>query len=164
MGSGSWEDATSYLRAVLTRVCPGDATLPLAVTFLYLNPWVAEGMTRIATMASQRRKYHRARGLRGWLGKQELLNGCVTRNPHVIRVQCSGCCAVLVYLVLLCPGTVHCGWGRSCQLEQGWALPCSWLVRKLAAAPVTLTTLELFLRLSCHIDLYPCSAFVGGSV
>lgn len=56
------------------------------------------------------------------------------------------------------------GGGRSCRLEQGWALPCSWLVRKLAAAPVTLTTLELFLRLSCQIDLYPCSAFVRVSV
>lgn len=55
------------------------------------------------------------------------------------------------------------GVGRSCWLKQGWALLCWWLVR-LAVPLVTLVTLELFLRLSGHIELCPCCAFVTGSV
>lgn len=39
-----------------TQVYPGHATLALAVMFLDLNPWVAEGMKGIAVLASQRRK------------------------------------------------------------------------------------------------------------
>lgn len=48
MGSGTCEDARSYFR----EPYPCDATLALAVMFLDLNPWVAEGMKCIPALAS----------------------------------------------------------------------------------------------------------------
>lgn len=100
----------SAMPTVPTRVSPGDTALALAVTFLELKPWVAEGMKCIPGVASQRRPQNE--GTKGVAQRRSIAELMCNKRHNVTRVQCSGCCAALVNLVLFGPGTVHCGGGE----------------------------------------------------
>lgn len=86
---------------MLTRVSPGDAALGLAVTVLELNPWVAEGIKCIPGVACQKRPQRE--GTKGVAQRRGIVELVCNKRHNVKRVQCSGCCAAFVNLVLFCP-------------------------------------------------------------